>query len=91
MSFKHYNPKEIERKWHKWWEENNVNGKVRDIIKIEKDTLKDEMIKKARSPEIVKGHLDGKLICKEIYVPHKIINFVLGDQAWIFHLEKSIG
>jgi len=39
------------------------------------------MIQKARSPEIVKGHLDGKLICKEIYVPHKIINFVLGDQA----------
>ena len=54
-----------------------INGKVRDIIIIEKDAPKDEAIKKAKSSEVIKSYIEGNSIYKEIYIPQKVINFVI--------------
>jgi len=54
-----------------------INGKVRDIIIIEKDAPKDEAIKKAKSSEVIKSYIEGNSIYKEIYIPQKVINFVV--------------
>ena len=54
-----------------------INGKVRDTIIIEKDAPKDEVIKKAKSSEVIKSFLKGNSIYKEIYIPQKVINFVV--------------
>lgn len=54
-----------------------INGKVRDTIIIEKDTPKDDVIKKAKSSEVIKSFLKGNSINKEIYISQKVINFVV--------------
>ena len=56
-----------------------VNGKLRDAIRIKNQELriKDEIERKARSSEKVRKYLEGKKIIKVIYVPGKVINFVV--------------
>jgi len=54
-----------------------INGKVRDTIIIEKDAPKDDVIKKARSSKVIKSYMEGNSIYKEIYIPQKVINFVV--------------
>ncbi|MBU1152041.1 leucine--tRNA ligase [Patescibacteria group bacterium] len=54
-----------------------VNGKVRGDIEVAPDMGKDEALKMAREQENVAKYLaDGKVV-KEIYVPGKIIGFVV--------------
>ena len=57
-----------------------VNGKMRDTIRIKNSKLKikNEVEKKAINSEKVKKHLEGKKIKQSIYVTGKIINFVTG-------------
>ena len=51
-----------------------INGKVRTAIRVEKDADKDKVLKSAR--EALKDKLPDNIV-KEIYVPCKIINFVV--------------
>jgi leucyl-tRNA synthetase len=53
-----------------------VNGKLRATLEVEPNISQDEILKMAKSDENVAKHLVGTLL-KEIYVPGKIVNFVV--------------
>jgi leucyl-tRNA synthetase len=54
-----------------------VNGKVRGTIAIPTGCDKEVAFEAAKADERVASFLDGKNIVKEIYVPNKIVNFVV--------------
>lgn len=54
-----------------------VNGKLRGELTLPADSPKDEVLNQARKLEKVQAQLDGQNIKKEIYVPGKIVNFVI--------------
>lgn len=54
-----------------------INGKLRGTITIEANLDKEEIIKLAKSDEKMKPWLAGKEIKKEIFVPGKLVNFVI--------------
>jgi leucyl-tRNA synthetase len=54
-----------------------VNGKVRGKVEAKKDITKAAAIKLAKDIENVKTNLEGKQILKEIFVPGKLISFVV--------------
>ncbi len=54
-----------------------VMGKKRSIITVEKDADKDTVLAIARSAENTAPYLEGKQILKEIYVPGRLVNFVI--------------
>lgn len=54
-----------------------VNGKVRDTIKIKKDASKEDMESLALSSDIIKKWLEGKEVVKVICVPNRIVNIVI--------------
>ena len=54
-----------------------INGKTRSVIEISSGEDKQNIILMAREDKRVKKHLTDKSIIKEIYVPNKIVNFVL--------------
>jgi leucyl-tRNA synthetase len=54
-----------------------INGKVRDKIEIDPEQGKDVILNIAKESKNVSKHLEGKELVKEIYVPNKIINFVV--------------
>ena len=54
-----------------------VNGKVRGNIEIENGASRDEVLALARTEENVARYLAAGELVKEIYVPGKIINFVV--------------
>ena len=58
-----------------------INGRVRDTIVIDKEALQEEIIKKAKASEIIRSYIEGGNVYKEIYVPQKVVNFVL-RQVW---------
>ena len=53
-----------------------VNGKMRGRCQVAADAGQDEVLLAAKSE--VLSHLDGKTVRKEIYVPGKLVNIVLG-------------
>lgn len=56
----------------------SVNGKLRDTISVAAEIGKDEALALAKQSEKIQKWLDGKEIRKEIFVPGKMINFVIG-------------
>ena len=54
-----------------------VNGKVRGEISVATDAAKDAIIKAAQANEKVAGYLKDQTIKKTIYVPNKLVNFVI--------------
>ncbi len=54
-----------------------INGKTRGIIELVSDLKKEDVIEMAKVNEKIKKYINGKKILKEIYVPNKIVNFVL--------------
>ncbi len=54
-----------------------VNGKLRATLEVEKTAAQSTVIEAARSMELVSRHMEGKTLLKEIYVPGKIVNFVV--------------
>ncbi len=54
-----------------------VNGKVRGRIELQADADQSSAIAAARADSHVAGHLEGKSIVKEIYVPGRLVNFVV--------------
>lgn len=55
-----------------------VNGKVRGKIDVAADADKDEVLSLAKGADNVARHLDNKTIRKEIVVPNKLVNIVVG-------------
>ena len=55
-----------------------VNGKVRGQIDVAADASQGDILDKAKHEENVARHLDGKTVRKEIYVPNKLVNIVVG-------------
>jgi leucyl-tRNA synthetase len=54
-----------------------VNGKLRDTIKVPAGSEKDVILSAAKDSEKVKNFTAGKQLLKEIYVPKKLVNFVV--------------
>lgn len=54
-----------------------VNGKLRGEIEVSKDITEDEAVEKAKQEPRVLANIDDKEIVKTIYVPLKIVNFVI--------------
>lgn len=73
--------------WPKWNEELlktdeiqiivQVNGKLRGKIKVSANSEKDETLAIARAEDNVSKFLQDKEILKEIFIPNKLINFVV--------------
>lgn len=55
-----------------------VNGKLRGTIVIPVDATAEQAISAAKALQNVQLHLDGKTIRKELYIPKKIVNLVVG-------------
>ena len=55
-----------------------VNGKVRGQIALPVDVTKDSALELAKQDSNVVRHLEGKTIRREIFVPGRMINFVVG-------------
>jgi leucyl-tRNA synthetase len=54
-----------------------VNGKVRATLELASDSTKDQIIEAAKQDEKVASYLEGNQIKKEIYVPNKLVSFVV--------------
>jgi leucyl-tRNA synthetase len=55
-----------------------VNGRVRDRVEVSSDMSEEELVAQARASTRVQEFLDGKEIRKEIVVPGKLVNLVVG-------------
>lgn len=55
-----------------------VNGKLRGRIEVDSAADKDAILAQAKADENVKRHLEGMTLRKEIYVPGKLVNLVVG-------------
>jgi leucyl-tRNA synthetase len=55
-----------------------VNGRVRDRVEVSSDMSEEELIAQARASARVQEFLDGMEIRKEIVVPGKLVNLVVG-------------
>jgi leucyl-tRNA synthetase len=55
-----------------------VNGKVRDRVEVPADEPEAELVARAKASPRVQAFLDGKQIRKEIVVPGKLVNLVVG-------------
>ncbi|HSD98783.1 MAG TPA: leucine--tRNA ligase [Patescibacteria group bacterium] len=54
-----------------------INGKLRDTLVIVSEAKQSDVEEVAKQSEKVKVHLEGKTVKKVIYVPGKILNFVI--------------
>jgi leucyl-tRNA synthetase len=54
-----------------------VNGKLRDRIKVPADASEQAVLQTAELAEKIRPWLDGKTIVKRLYVPKKLVNFVV--------------
>jgi leucyl-tRNA synthetase len=54
-----------------------VNGKVRGSIVVDADADKEAVLESAKAVENVARHLDGKQLRRAVYVPGRIVNFVV--------------
>ena len=54
-----------------------VNGKLRGRVDLSKDKSEDEIIQEALNCQNVQRFLDGKAVKKTIFVPQKLLNFVI--------------
>ena len=54
-----------------------VNGKLRGDISVKRDTPEAEVIDAAKQLQKINNHLEGKTVKKTIYVPNKLVNFVI--------------
>ena len=52
-------------------------GKVRGTISVDSDATQDDAVAAARADEGIARHLEGKEIRRVIWVPGKILNFVV--------------
>ncbi len=58
-----------------------VNGRVRDRLVVPVDISEDEAVARARATERVQSYLAGKRVERVIYVPGRLVNFVVSEAA----------
>ncbi len=54
-----------------------VNGRLRGKVKVAVGTVEEEVAKLAQADAVIAPHLAGKRIVKRIFVPDKLLNFVV--------------
>ena len=54
-----------------------INGKTRSVIQIKNDLKKEAILELVKNDKKISKYIMGKKIMKEIYIPNKIINFVV--------------
>jgi leucyl-tRNA synthetase len=54
-----------------------INGKTRGILAIPVNKEKDKVLEMAKAMSKIAEAMEGKRLIKEIYVPNKIVNFVV--------------
>jgi leucyl-tRNA synthetase len=54
-----------------------VNGRIRDRLRVAPDLNEAELVELARSSERVKAHMNGAEAVRTIVVPGKLVNFVI--------------
>ena len=54
-----------------------INGKLRSTIAIPTGCEKEDAFTAAKANEKIASLIEGKTLIKEIYVPNKIVNFVV--------------
>jgi leucyl-tRNA synthetase len=54
-----------------------INGKLRSLVQITTGAPKEAAVEIARADSKIAAALDGKAVIKEIYVPDKLLNFVV--------------
>ena len=54
-----------------------VNGKLRGQLELSKDVAKDDALAAARALENVARYLEGKTMRREIFIPGRMVNFVV--------------
>lgn len=54
-----------------------ICGKLRSVISVDADADKQQVIDTAKADSKIASMLNGKTIVKEIYVPGKMVNFVI--------------
>jgi leucyl-tRNA synthetase len=54
-----------------------INGKLRSRITVPADTSEEQVLVHALTDEKIKSLLGGKQMVKKIYVPGKLVNFVV--------------
>jgi leucyl-tRNA synthetase len=54
-----------------------INGKLRGEIQIPTDSSEDFVINAAKAVDKISGYLNGQTIQKTIYIPSKLVNFVV--------------
>jgi leucyl-tRNA synthetase len=54
-----------------------VNGKLRSEVKVPAHAAEDEVRKVAEADDKVKNALSGKTVRKVVFVPRRLINFVV--------------
>ena len=57
-----------------------INGKLRANFEIEKDQSKELVLNQAKSLDKIQKYLKDSELIKEIYVPNKLINFVIKNK-----------
>ena len=55
-----------------------INGKLRSQIQIPRDMPEEQVTEKAGADPKVASYFQGKEIRKVIYVPNRLVNFVVG-------------
>jgi leucyl-tRNA synthetase len=53
-----------------------VNGRVRDRVRVKRDISRDELTRLARRSSHAQEHIQGHKISREVVVPGKLVNFV---------------
>jgi leucyl-tRNA synthetase len=54
-----------------------VNGKLRGEIQVAPDAREDAVVEDAKAHEKVANYLEGQTVRRTIYVPGKLVNFVI--------------
>ena len=54
-----------------------INGKTRSVIQVVKNMEQNDVLNIAKKDIKINKYLENNIIKKEIYVPNKIVNFVL--------------
>jgi leucyl-tRNA synthetase len=54
-----------------------VDGKARATLEVAKTATKEEVLEEARKIDVVQRYMRDKVCVKELFVPEKIVNFVL--------------
>jgi leucyl-tRNA synthetase len=54
-----------------------VNGKVRAELEVSTDASEDQIVEAAKAHEKVAPHLEGKEVKRTVYVPKKLVSFVV--------------